>query len=515
MCGKLLPDTEGSGICECESCGSRQTVPTMYKEKYEEIYNRACGLRFKTDFEGADKLFSQLCEEFPDEPEGYWGRVLCRCGVLYEEEAVSGLRLPVCHKAYAAELKDDKDCNTALDLADTEQSAVYRREAAAIEMLRRETLERVGMGVRYDVYMCCGISDNAGGPEEHAIADEIYRQLSQEELRVFYSPEVLGDVPDKYRDAYINAAISCASALIIVSTAAESFALPKFRGEWGRCAAAAKRDTGKLLVTCIKNTDRGEVPAELSGYTVMDISQMSFLAELIRAVRHNIAGGDTEHGAVVRSAPEKLIRRMNIFLADEDFEAAEEYSDMILDAAPECWQAHFAKFLAFNGCRSGSDLLLEEVVSSFADDYVQRYGFDFADEEVFSAQLGDMLGDSIKKAVEYSDGEDKLKISTVYERFVSAVRDAVFAREQEQIDGEEKQELDELRRRHEREEAEKEADARKRDMIRSRFLSYMGAIAAVLLFLAIRFKSKWAAVSIGLLLVLTVVVLAGLGKKNA
>ena len=514
MCGKLLACEEGSGICECESCGSRQTVPKMYKGKYEEIYNRACELRFKTDFEGAEKLFSKLCTAFPDEPEGYWGKMLCRCGVLYENESVSGLKMPVCHKAYDISLKDDDACCMAIVLADAEQSAVYRREAAAIEMLRHEKHERVGSGIKYDVYICCRMDDNGENSEDSAIADEVYRQLSREGLRVFYSHKTADKKASK---DMANPAINSARVLIIVSASAESFASPRFKSEWGRCAAAARKDTEKLVAVCIKNTDIGEVPAELSEYRIMDVSEMSFLAELIRAVRQSIGGSENVEiqGAASRSVPEKLIRRMNIFLADEDFEAAEEYSDMILDAAPECWQAHFAKFLSFNGCRSTSDLLLGEVVSSFADDYIKRYGFDFSDDEAFSEQFKGMLGDSARKAVEYADGEDRLMIATVFERFESAVRDEVFAREQEKIDGEEMQELDEMRRRHEADEEKRQADTMKRKLIRNRFLAYMGAAAALLLFMLIRFRAKWAAVCIVLLIVFTVIVITGTGKKKA
>lgn len=510
--------SEEKSICECEYCGSRQTVPKLYRDKYAEIYNRACGLRFKTNFEGAEKLFSQLCEEFPDEPEGYWGKVLCHCGVLYEEEAVSGMKLPVCHRAYDISLKDDKDCCTALSLADSEQSAFYRREVSAIEMLRKEMLERVGTGILYDAYMCCRTKDADGSPSvDRLIADKIYEQLVKEGLRVFYFPETIGDKPEKDFETYISAAINCAAVLLVLSAEAESFAVPEFRREWSRCAAAARKDEGKLVITCIKDTDTGDVPAELCDYKIMDAAEMSFLAELIRTVKQHIGSGrdgHTEYRAAARSTPEKLIRRMNIFLADEDFEAAEEYSDMILDAAPECWQAHFTKFLAFNGCRSGNDLLLEEVVNSFADDYIIRYGFDFTDDEAFETQLGDMLGENIKKAVDYADGDDKLMISTVYERFVSAVRDAVFAREQEKIDGEEKLELDEIRRRHETEKEERLADERKRVLIRKRFLTYIAVAVGILLFPTIKFRAKWAALLIAVLVILTFIVLAGLGNKK-
>ena len=513
MCGKLLNISEEKSICECEYCGSRQTVPRQYDDRCAEIYNRACRLRFKTDFEGAENLFSQLCEEFPDEPEGYWGKILCRCGILYEDEAVSGIKLPVCHLAYGTSLNDDRDCCTALSLADSEQSAFYRREISAIEMLRKETLERVGTGVIYDVYICCR-TEGAETSEDKLIADEIYSQLIKEGLRVFYYPETIGDKYENASDLYIFAAIKCASTLLVVSAESENFADPKFRREWSRCVATAKKDGEKLVITCIKNTDNGDVPAELSDYRIMDVAEMSFLAELIRSVKSHSGIAEKGQTFAARSTPEKLIRRMNIFLADEDFEAAEEYSDMIIDVAPQCWQAHFVKFLAFNGCRSGNDLLIEEVVSSFADDYIQRFGFDFADDEAFEQQFVGMLGDNIKNAVEFADGDDKLMISTFFDRFVSAVRDAVFMKEQEKIEGEEKIELDKIRRRYENEKEERIAFERKKVLVRKRFLTYVAVAVGILLFPAIKFGAKWAALLIAALVVLTLIVLVGLGNKK-
>ena len=121
---------------------------------------------------------------------------------------------------------------------------------------------------------------------------------------------------------------------------------------------------------------------------------------------------------------------------------------------------------------------------------------------------------SKNSVVEYASGEDKLMISTVYERFISAVRDAVFAREQEKIDGEEKNELEEMRRLHEKEISERQADERKRNLIRSRFLTYIGIAAGILFIIAVKFRSKAAAFFIILLVLMTLVVMAGLGSKN-
>ena len=505
ICGDILQPEDDTGVCECESCGSRQTFPLIYGDRQLDMYNKARGLRQKTDFEGAEKLLSQLCAEVPDEPESYWELALCRCGIVYEENADTAVKVPVCRRASITPVTEDVDYLTALVYATEEQKAVYCREAAAIDELRREFAERVGNGERYDVFICSAESEKGC-----TIASEIYDQLCEEGFSVFYAPKSLKDVRGKTGELYINAAISCAEALLVVCVDAEDFAEHPMKSMWSRCAAAAHKDSRKLLMTCISDVSEGDIPEELSEYPIMDIEKLGFMAEVIRLIRRR----DSGHSASVRNTPEKLIRRMNIFLADEDFEAAEEYCGIILDISPECWQAHWARFLAYNGCRNSGDLLLEEVVESFADDYIEHFGYDFAEDEVFGGQLAQLLGDLPQKALEYAEGDEKLNLETVYERFVNAVRDAVFAREQEKIDAQEKQELDAIRRRHDDEEERRTAAQQKKQDIRNRFLTYAAVIFTALTILFVKFRFVWAAVLIIIMIVVTVLVLGGLNRND-
>lgn len=509
MCGGVILPEDNSGVCECEHCGSRQTYPLGYFGRYAEIYGKACELRLKTDYEGAEKLYSQLIQEVPEEPEGYWGIILCRCGAVYEDDTVSGMKLTRCSRSFGADITADENFLNAIKNASSTQSSVYRREAAALEMLRREKIEQEGTGESYDVFICSSLTDENGSAGS-TVAAEIYHQLTEEGFRTFYAPETLGGMPGKESDPYINAAIGSATTMLAVGTGAESFSAPRFMSEWSRCAAAARREKEKLLIVCVKDTEPDELPVELEGFTVKDVTKLGFLSEVIRSINSAAEDGERKHPA--RNIPEKLIRRMNIFLADEDFDAAEEYSGLILDADPQCWQAHLGRFLAQNGCRGLGDLLMTEAVDGFAEEYAEKYGYDFSDDDIFRSQLEIILGSSMQSALANSDGEDRTKLEAVYERFVSAVRDAVFMREQEEIDSEEKEELDELRRQHNEEENEKAAAKRKKQLIRSRFLGYMAVIFTVLMILAFRFHSKWAVVLIMLMIILTAAVLAGLEK---
>lgn len=511
ICGEPLQPENDMGVCECENCGSRQTFPVNFSDEQLDIFNNARRLRQKTDFEGAERLLSKLSSECPDEPENYWELLLCRCGIVYEDSEGSPVKIPVCHRASLNAVGEDLNFLTAIAYAADEQKDVYCREAAAIDILRSEFAERVGNGERYDVFMCSADSEKGS-----TIASEIYEQLCKEGFSVFFAQRTVGDVRGKTAEIYINAAISSAETLIVVSSGADDFAEKHLKSLWSRGVSALHKDSRKLLITCISNVADGDIPHELAGYPVRDINRIGAVSEIIRLIRRKDSndGGESCGSASARTTPEKLIRRMNIFLADEDFEAAEEYCGIILDASPMCWQAHWGRFLAFNGCRNNGDLLLEEVVDSFADDYIVNFGFDFAEDEAFGRQLAQLLGEPPRKALEYAQDEEKVKLTTVYERFVNAVRDAVFAKEQEKIDGEEKLELENIRRQHEEDEERRNAAQQKKQDIRNRFLAYAAVIFTVLIVLFVKFHFIWAAVLIIIMIVITVLVLGGLSSRD-
>jgi DNA-directed RNA polymerase subunit RPC12/RpoP len=45
MCGGDLEVTEGMTVCECEYCGSKQTISSVDDEKIIKLYDRANRLR--------------------------------------------------------------------------------------------------------------------------------------------------------------------------------------------------------------------------------------------------------------------------------------------------------------------------------------------------------------------------------------------------------------------------------------------------------------------------------------
>ena len=81
MCGGELNITPDSTICECEYCGSKQTIPNTDDEKRLRLYERAHKLRYEFDFDKAAGVYESIVAEYQDEAEAYWGLVLCKYGI--------------------------------------------------------------------------------------------------------------------------------------------------------------------------------------------------------------------------------------------------------------------------------------------------------------------------------------------------------------------------------------------------------------------------------------------------
>ena len=65
MCGGDLDVREGNTVCECEYCGTKQTVPTADNDKKVNAFNRANHLRSICDFDKAAGVYESIVTDFP------------------------------------------------------------------------------------------------------------------------------------------------------------------------------------------------------------------------------------------------------------------------------------------------------------------------------------------------------------------------------------------------------------------------------------------------------------------
>ena len=128
MCGGDLRIEEGSTVCECEYCGTKQTVPKLDDEKKLKLFERANRLRAQCEFDKAAGVYETIVADFPEEAEAYWGLVLCKYGIEYVDDPATGKKIPTCHRSSFDNVLKDANFEQACEYTD----AVARRSRSPV-----------------------------------------------------------------------------------------------------------------------------------------------------------------------------------------------------------------------------------------------------------------------------------------------------------------------------------------------------------------------------------------------
>ena len=224
MCGGSMEVTEDLSVCECEYCGTRQTVPRADDEKKMKLFERAGKLLRACEFDKAAGVYESIVADFSDEAEAYWCMILCKYGIEFVDDPATGKKVPTCHRSSFDSVEDDPNFELACENADPIARRVYREEAKQIEGLRRRILEVSGNERPYDVFISYKETDEEGDrTPDSVIAQDIYRELTKEGFRVFFSRISLeGKLGVEY-EPYIFAALNSAKVLLAVGTDYDHF----------------------------------------------------------------------------------------------------------------------------------------------------------------------------------------------------------------------------------------------------------------------------------------------------
>lgn len=235
MCGGTLEINDGESIALCEYCGTKQTIPTAKDEALQGLFNRANILRMKSEFDKSEQLYEKIIQADQQQAEAYWGLILCKYGIEYVEDPKTFKRIPTCHRASFESIISDDDYKSALEYADYSQRTIYEEEAKEIDRLQKEILELSKKEAPYDVFICYKETDDTGArTQDSVIANDIYYQLTQEGLKVFYAAITLEDKLGSAYEPYIFAALNSAKVMLSIGTKPEYFNAVWVKNEWSR-----------------------------------------------------------------------------------------------------------------------------------------------------------------------------------------------------------------------------------------------------------------------------------------
>ena len=353
MCGGDLTVNEGSSVCECEYCGSMQTVPSIDDEKKMTLFNRANRLRFNCEFDKAAGVYESIVAEFPEEAEAYWGLVLCKYGIEYVDDPATAKKIPTCHRSSFDSVMDDKDFEMVMDYSDPVSRRVYREEAKQFEEIRKGIIEISGKEEPYDIFICYKETDENGQRTlDSVLAQDIYDALVGKGYHVFFSRITLEDKLGQEYEPYIFAALHSAKIMLAVGTDYEYYNAVWVKNEWSRYLKLIAAGEKKVLIPCYKGIDAYDMPKEFARLQAQDLGKVGAMQDLIRGIE-KVVGKETKAqetivGASVVTGPNvsALLKRGYMSLEDSDWDKATGFFDQVLNLDAECSDAYIGIFMS-------------------------------------------------------------------------------------------------------------------------------------------------------------------------
>ena len=423
MCGGSLEVEKGKTICECEYCGTKQTVSATDDEIVTNLYNRANNLRIKCEFDKAQEIYEKIVAKNPNEAEAYWGIVLCKYGIEYVEDPNTYKRVPTCHRTQLESVLTDVDYLSAVENADSNQRLIYEQEAKEIDKLQKDILSIAHNEKPFDVFICYKETDENGKRTvDSVLANDIYYQLTQEGLKVFYAAITLENKLGQEYEPYIFSALNSAKVMLVVGTKPENFNAVWVKNEWSRYLKLMSNDRSKTLIPCFRDMDAYDLPDEFSHLQAQDMSKIGFINDIVRGIKKLIAPAKEQpsNTVVVESnntdtAP--LLKRAFIFLEDGNWKDADEYCERVLDLDPECAMAYLGKLMAELKVNRQDDLAKLETPFNENDNY--KKAIRYADNKL-SEKLNQYIKDidyAITKKT-YDAAVEQLNTATASQQYL-------------------------------------------------------------------------------------------------
>ena len=428
MCGGDLEILENATVCECEYCGTTQTVPVVDDEKKLSLFTRANKLRFNNEFDKAAGVYESIVADFPEEAEGYWGLVLCKYGIEYVDDPATGKKIPTCHRSSFDSVMDDSDFELVLENADAVSRKVYRDEAKAIEELRKSIVEVSSTEEPYDIFICYKETDENGDRTiDSEIAQDVYTALTEKGYRVFFSRITLEDKLGQEYEPYIFAALNSAKVMLAFGTDYEYYNAVWVKNEWSRFLKLIQKGEKKTLIPCYKNIDAYDMPKEFAKLQAQDMGKVGAIQDLVRGVEKllpkNAESTTVKETVVVNSGAnatvDSLLERVFMFLEDGDFSSANEYCEKVLDIDPKNALAYLGKLMADLEVKKKKDLV------NCKDPFDKNANYEkivrFGDEELKNELAGYLKTIKLRN------------IENAYQMTISAMQKAKTSKEFEKI----------------------------------------------------------------------------------
>ena len=434
MCGGELNIVPNSTVCECEYCGSKQTVPNTDDEKRLRLYERANKLRFENEFDKAEGVYESIISEFQMEAEAYWGILLCKYGIEYVDDPKTGKKIPTCHRTSFDSIMEDDNFELVMENADVVARGIYREEAKKIESLRKNIIEVSSKEEPYDIFICYKeTADDGQRTLDSVIAQDVYNALIEKGYKVFFSRITLEDKLGEEYEPYIFAALNSAKVMLVFGTSYEYFNAVWVKNEWSRFLQLIESGQKKTLIPCYKDIDAYDIPKEFAKLQAQDMGKVGAVQDLLRGIekiipiskQDNIKDIERKRETLIikdsNSNTDALLKRIVLFLEDEEWNSAAEYTEKVLDMDPENGYAYFYKMLAELNIKEESQL--NDYYEPIENNKLFKKAMRFADDDLQN-KLNGYNDAIIQRIKEETTKKKKAEKDRIYKSLVAQLNNS-------------------------------------------------------------------------------------------
>lgn len=381
-CGASLSFLEGAAYTECEFCGNQLSLKLSVDENIKQRKDMANTYYLANDFDSAKNLYQMVVADKPNDAESYWMMALCTFGINYEDDPISGKKIPTCHRASYSSILQNDDFKNAMYYGDPQEQQFFQRSAERIDEILVGIRQQIANEKDYDVFICYKekeIGSETQRTQEAEFAMRLYYKLKDEGYRTFYAPETLQGKAGRDYEPFIFHALNTAKVMLVLGFSSAHFNATWVKNEWSRFHERLSSNPKLRLVPCYNRLlmNVQEVPARLAGLNqALDVADIGVngLADYVKdwlpkkaempmggaAVHYDTAalGGavntDAEAAANVQAV--RQMQRGYVELENGQFSQANRHFDDSLNNNPNLSKSYWGLILCELKCRNNEEL---------------------------------------------------------------------------------------------------------------------------------------------------------------
>lgn len=348
-CGGALVISNTSRFVRCEYCDSTFELDPN-RAKFANLYSAADDAWGRKDFDEALKLYLQITELDNLQSEAHWGAALCRYGIAYEIDPVSGEKKPTCNRTNIESIFEDKNYIAAIRHASPENKQKYSMRAAEIDRISIEFLKIVKNEAPYDVFISYKRTDGRGVKTIDAeYAMKLYIFLKNNGIKVFFAEETLKNVAGSLYEPYIFAALQSSKVMVLIGSSRENIESTWVKNEWQRFFKLMETSPQKAMIPAFIGDPYAVLPQRFQPLQAFNAGSPAFVEEILENIKKKLTDtaqrvAANDNGGQLATI-NSLLERAYMFVGDGEFEKSASQLEKVLDIDPKCAEAYICSLM--------------------------------------------------------------------------------------------------------------------------------------------------------------------------